>query len=65
MSSDKLFYVLFHSNQDLILRWLEDLPADAGGTSISAPVLKEREYSLDGLFSPPPQRPGLVTGAWW
>ena len=23
------------------------------------PVLKEREYRLDGLFSPPPQRPDL------
>ena len=59
MASDKLFYFLFHSNPDLILRWLEDLPADAGGYSFSAPVLKEREYRLDGLFSPPPQRPDL------
>ncbi len=37
MASDKLFYFLFHSNPDLILRWLEDLPADAGGYSFSAP----------------------------
>lgn len=59
MASDKLFYFLFHSNPDLILRWLEELPADAGGYSFSAPVLKEREYRLDGLFSPPPQRPDL------
>ena len=59
MASDKLFYFLFHSNPDLILRWLEDLPVDAGGYSFSAPVLKEREYRLDGLFSPPPQRPDL------
>ena len=59
LASDKLFYFLFHSNPDLILRWLEDLPADAGGYSFSAPVLKEREYQLDGLFSPPPQRPDL------
>ena len=59
LASDKLFYFLFHSNPDLILRWLEDLPADAGGYSFSAPVLKEREYRLDGLFSPPPQRPDL------
>ena len=42
LASDKLFYFLFHSNPDLILRWLEDLPADAGGYSFSAPVLKER-----------------------
>ena len=59
LASDKLFYFLFHSNPDLILRWLEDLPVDAGGYSFSAPVLKEREYRLDGLFSPPPQRPDL------
>ena len=59
LASDKLFYFLFHSNPDLILRWLEDLPEDAGGYSFSAPVLKEREYRLDGLFSPPLQRPDL------
>ena len=27
------------STPDLIVRWLEDLPADAGGYSVSAPVL--------------------------
>ena len=27
MESDKLFLVLFQSNPDLILRWLNDLPA--------------------------------------
>jgi len=36
-----------------------DLPADAAGYSFSAPVLKEREYRLDGLFAPPPERPDL------
>ena len=59
MPSDKLFFFLFQSNPDLILRWLEDLPADAAGYSFSAPVLKEREYRLDGLFAPPPERPDL------
>jgi predicted transposase YdaD len=59
LASDKLFYLIFHSAPDLILRWLQDLPADAGGYSFSAPVLKEREYRLDGLFSPPAQRPEL------
>jgi predicted transposase YdaD len=59
LASDKLFYLIFHSAPDLILRWLQDLPADAGGYSFSAPVLKEREYRLDGLFSPPAQRPNL------
>jgi predicted transposase YdaD len=59
LASDKLFFFLFQSNPDLILRWLEDLPADAAGYSFSAPVLKEREYRLDGLFVPPPERPDL------
>ena len=59
MASDKLFFFLFQSNPDLILRWLEDLPADAAGYSFLAPVLKEREYRLDGLFVPPPERPDL------
>jgi predicted transposase/invertase (TIGR01784 family) len=59
LASDKLFYFLFHNSPDLILRWLEDLPADAGGYRFSAPVLKEREYRLDGLFSPPQQRDDL------
>ncbi|MFW6731751.1 MAG: DUF2887 domain-containing protein, partial [Synechococcus sp.] len=59
LASDKLFYYLFHNNPDLILRWLDDLPADAGGYTFSAPVLKEREYRLDGLFTPPRQRPDL------
>ena len=59
MASDKLFYFLFHNTPDLILRWLQDLPADAGGYRFSAPVLKEREYRLDGLFSPPEQRADL------
>jgi hypothetical protein len=31
----------------------------SGGYSFSAPVLKEREYRLDGLFLPPPDRPEL------
>lgn len=59
MASDKLFFLIFQSAPDLILRWLQDLPADAGGYRFSAPVLKEREYRLDGLFSPPPHRSDL------
>ncbi|MFM7547344.1 MAG: DUF2887 domain-containing protein [Cyanobacteriota bacterium] len=31
-------------------------PADAGGYRFSAPVLKEREHRLDGLFLPPAHR---------
>jgi predicted transposase YdaD len=59
LASDKLFFFLFQSNPDLILRWLDDLPADASGYIFSAPVLKEREYRLDGLFAPPTERPDL------
>ena len=59
LASDKLFYFLFQSTPDLILRWLKDLPSDAGGYRFSAPVLKEREYRLDGLFSPPVSRTDL------
>lgn len=59
LASDKLFYFLFQSQPDLILRWLRNLPEDAGGYSFSAPVLKEREYRLDGLFSPPVHRDDL------
>ena len=59
VASDKLFYWLFHHQPDRILPLLPDLPADARGYRFSAPVLKEREYRLDGLFLPPPERPDL------
>lgn len=59
MASDKLFYAIFQHNPDLILRWVDDLPADAAGYCFSAPVLKEREYRLDGLFLPPDDRVDL------
>jgi predicted transposase YdaD len=57
--SDKLFYWVFQNNPDWILELQPDLVAEAGGYRFSAPVLKEREYRLDGLFLPPPQRPEL------
>jgi len=59
VASDKLFYWLFQHQPDRILPLLPDLPADAKGYRFSAPVLKEREYRLDGLFLPPPERPEL------
>jgi predicted transposase YdaD len=59
VASDKLFYWLFQNQPDRILPLLPDLPADARGYRFSAPVLKEREYRLDGLFLPPPERPEL------
>jgi predicted transposase YdaD len=59
VASDKLFYWLFQHQPDRILPLLTDLPPDAMGYRFSAPVLKEREYRLDGLFLPPPERPEL------
>ena len=59
VASDKLFYWLFQKRPDRIVQLLEDLPADAGGYRFSAPVLKERECRLDGLFLPPQERPDL------
>ena len=59
MASDKLFYAIFQDHPDLILRWLAGLPADAAGYRFCAPVLKEREYRLDGLFLPPDDRVDL------
>ena len=59
MLSDKLFYWLFQSRPDRILNLLDAQLADAGGYRFSAPALKEREYRLDGLFLPPPERPEL------
>ena len=59
MASDKLFYSIFQDHPDLIVRWVDDLPADAAGYCFSAPVLKEREYRLDGLFMPPDDRVDL------
>ncbi len=59
VASDKLFYWLFQDRPDRIIQLLSDLPADAGGYRFSAPVLKERECRLDGLFLPPEDRPDL------
>ena len=59
MATDKLFFSIFQSRPDLILSWLDDRPADAAGYRFTAPVLKAREYRLDGLFLPPPDRGDL------
>ena len=65
--SDGLVYWVFQSHPGWILELQPDLAAEAagdaagaagsaGGYRFSAPVLKEREHRLDGLFLPPPQR---------
>jgi len=59
VASDKLFYWLFQQHaerlQPLVAEWLPRME----GYVFSAPVLKEREYRLDGLFLPPPDQPEL------
>ena len=52
MLSDKLFFWLFQNQPDRIVSLCGDLQVDAEGYSFTAPVLKEREYRLDGLFRP-------------
>jgi predicted transposase YdaD len=58
-ASDKLFYWLFQQHPDRILELQKDLPPEACGWRFSAPVVKEREHRLDGLFHPPAQAPEL------
>jgi predicted transposase YdaD len=50
LASDKLFYWVFQQAPERILQLQADLPADAD-YRFSAPVLKEREYRLDGHSS--------------
>lgn len=50
--SDKLFFWLFQSSPDRVLALLEGLPAGTRGYRFMVPVLREREYRLDGLFLP-------------
>ncbi len=58
-ASDKLFYWLFQNHPDRILELQQDLPPEANGWRFSAPVVKEREHRLDGLFHPPASQPEL------
>ena len=66
VASDKLFYWLFQQHaeriQPLVAEWLPRME----GYVFSAPVLKEREYRLDGLFLPPADQaelPALILEA--
>lgn len=61
VACDKLFHWLFHTHPDRILELQSDLPAEASGWRFSAPVVKEREHRLDGLFQPPADQPSLPT----
>ncbi len=51
MKTDKLFYRLFYTLPNLVFELLEVSPPDCQ-YSFSAPVVKEKEFRLDGLFLP-------------
>jgi predicted transposase YdaD len=59
VASDKLFYWLFQQHAERIQPLVAELLPRMEGYVFSAPVLKEREYRLDGLFLPPADQPGL------
>jgi hypothetical protein len=59
VASDKLFYWLFQAHPDRILELQRDLPAESRGWRFCAPVVKEREHRLDGLFQPPADQAAL------
>ena len=67
VASDKLFFWLFQERTDRLLPLVTTLLADMEGYSFTAPVIKEREVRLDGLFLPPPEelhdKPALIMEA--
>jgi predicted transposase YdaD len=80
VASDKLIYWLFQQHAERLQPLVAALLPRMDGYLFSAPVLKEREYRLDGLFLPPaacrparlagldPRSPNggrFATGRWW
>ena len=67
VASDKLFFWLFQERTERLLPLVASILPDMEGYSFSAPVIKEREVRLDGLFLPPPaqlhERPALIMEA--
>jgi predicted transposase YdaD len=59
VASDKLFYWLFQEHAERLQPLVAALLPRMDGYVFSAPVLKEREYRLDGLFLPPADQPDL------
>ena len=59
VASDKLFYWLFQQRAERLQPLVASLLPRMEGYVFSAPVLKEREYRLDGLFLPPADQPEL------
>jgi predicted transposase YdaD len=56
VASDKLFFWLFQNRTDRLQPLIEDLLEDMDGYTFTAPVIKEREVRLDGLFLPPAEQ---------
>ncbi|MFN7677371.1 MAG: DUF2887 domain-containing protein [Cyanobacteriota bacterium] len=67
VASDKLFFWLFQDRTERLLPLVTSLLTDMEGYSFSAPVIKEREVRLDGLFLPPTEhlqdKPALIMEA--
>ena len=66
VASDKLFYWLFQQHAERLQPLVATLLPRMEGYVFSAPVLKEREYRLDGLFLPPADQtewPALILEA--
>ena len=59
VASDKLFYWLFQEHAERLQPLVAALLPRMDGYVFNAPVLKEREYRLDGLFLPPADQPDL------
>ena len=56
VASDKLFFWLFQERCQRLQPLAGQLLPDMEGYTFSAPVIKEREVRLDGLFLPPPDQ---------
>ena len=66
VASDTLFYWLFQQHAERLQPLVATLLPRMEGYVFSAPVLKEREYRLDGLFLPPADQtewPALILEA--
>ena len=67
VASDKLFFWLFQHRTERLQPLVASLLSTMEGYTFSAPVIKERELRLDGLFLPPAEelhdKPALVLEA--
>ncbi|MGI9213429.1 MAG: DUF2887 domain-containing protein, partial [Methylococcaceae bacterium] len=51
MKTDKLFYQFFQNQPDILSEWIPEIPPDCQ-FDYSAPVVKEKEFRHDGVFTP-------------